>query len=108
MKLLECALVLAQKQPQGARSPMLEFMFPMLVVFMILYFVWLRPQKKKEQERTDMLAGLKKNDKVVTAGGVHGVVVVAKEKVVVVRVDDEKNVKMTLNRSAISRITEEG
>jgi len=105
--MIESALVLAQQSPQAPPSIGLQFLFPMFVVFMILYFVWLRPQKKKEQERADMLASLKKNDRVVTAGGIHGVVVSAKEKVVVLRVDDEKKIKLTFNRTAISRILEE-
>ena len=74
----------------------------------VFYFLMIRPQRKKEQSRRDMLDVLEKGDKVVTIGGIHGQLVTVREKDVVVRVDDDKGVKLKMNRSAISRVIKEG
>ena len=68
----------------------------------IFYFFLIRPQNKKQKETEKMLAALKKGDKVVTIGGIHGVVSSTKEKTVIVKVDD--NAKLEFNRSAIASV----
>ena len=87
-------------QPQKV-PPVLQLM-PVFLIFIIFYFLLIRPQKKQEKERLAMLKNIKKNDEVVTAGGLHGVVINLKDKTVTVRIDD--NVKVEIERSAISRI----
>ena len=67
---------------------------------MVFYFLVFRPQKKEQQEKKNMRDTLKKNVQVVTIGGVHGTVVLVKEKTVMLRVDD--NVKMEFDKEAIS------
>ena len=89
-------------------SPYTSLLFPMVIVFVIFYVIMIRPQRKKEQGRRDMLDTLEKGDKVVTIGGIHGQLVTVREKDVVVRVDDAKGVKLKMNRSAISRVLKEG
>lgn len=88
-------------QPQNA-APLGASFVPMIAVFAIFYFLLIRPQQKKEKERLNMLKGVKKNDEIVTAGGMHGTVLNVKEKTVTIRIDD--NVKIELDRDAISRI----
>lgn len=68
----------------------------------IFYFFLIRPQNKKQKEMEKMLAALKKGDKVVTIGGIHGVVSSTKEKTVILKVDD--NTKLEFNRSAIASV----
>lgn len=87
-------------QPQTV-PPLLQLM-PIFLIFIIFYFLLIRPQQKQEKERQAMLKNIKKNDEVVTAGGLHGVVLNLKDKTVTVRIDD--NVKVEIDRSAISRI----
>ncbi|TAN60605.1 preprotein translocase subunit YajC [bacterium] len=87
--------------PQQAVNPLLQF-FPLITIMLIFYFLLIRPQQKSEKQRKEMLKNIKKNDEVVTAGGVHGVVVNVKDKTVSLRVDD--NVKMEVDREAISRV----
>lgn len=87
-------------QPQTV-PPLLQLM-PIFLIFIIFYFLLIRPQQKQEKERQLMLKNIKKNDEVVTAGGLHGVVLNLKDKTVTVRIDD--NVKVEIDRSAISRI----
>lgn len=77
----------------------------MVLLIVIFYFFLIRPQNKKQKETEKMLAALKKGDKVVTIGGIHGVVSSLKEKTAIVKVDD--NVKMEFSRSAISGIENE-
>jgi preprotein translocase subunit YajC len=76
------------------------------VIIGIFYFMILRPQQKRQKERQQMLDAVKKGDKVVTAGGLHGVVAGLDEKTALIQVAD--NVKMKFERSAIASIVREG
>ena len=87
-------------QPQAV-NPILQ-MFPLLLVFIIFYFMLIRPQQKKEKERLNMLKNIKKNDEVVTSGGIHAVVLNVKERTATLRVDD--NVKIEVDKDAIARV----
>jgi preprotein translocase subunit YajC len=70
-----------------------------------MYFLIIRPQKQKEKKRKEMISNVRKQDKVVTAGGVHGVVVSVKENEVIVRVDDAKDVKIKVDKSALTSVS---
>ncbi len=87
-------------QPQAV-NPILQ-MFPLLLVFIIFYFMLIRPQQKKEKERLNMLKNIKKNDEVVTNGGIHAVVLNVKDRTATLRVDD--NVKIEVDKDAIARV----
>ena len=75
---------------------------PMILIFMIFYFLVFRPQKKEQKDKQQMRENLKKNDEVVTVGGIHGTVVLVKDKTVVLRVDD--NTKIEFDRESIATI----
>ncbi|MDE5898538.1 MAG: preprotein translocase subunit YajC [Treponemataceae bacterium] len=75
---------------------------PFVLIILIFYFFLIRPQNKKQKETEKMIAALKKGDKVVTIGGIHGVVSSTKEKTVVVKVDD--STKLEFSRSAIASV----
>ena len=87
-------------------NPALAQLFPMLLIFGVMYFMLIRPQMKQQKDLARMQAALKKNDEVVTAGGMHGTVVNVKDGVVTLRVDD--NVRIDVDRSAVSRRVKEG
>lgn len=72
----------------------------------IFYFLILRPQQKKQKERQKMLDAVKKGDKIVTAGGLHGTVAGLDDKTLLIQVAD--NVKMKFDRSAVATILKEG
>ncbi|MDD5668697.1 MAG: preprotein translocase subunit YajC [Candidatus Omnitrophica bacterium] len=74
--------------------------FPFIIIFVIFYFLLIRPQKIQEKERQKMLAALAKNDDVVTTGGIHGTIINVKEKSVVIRVDE--NVKLEVEKNCIA------
>ena len=75
---------------------------PFLLIFVIFYFFMIRPQNKKQKETEAMLNALKKGDKIITIGGIHGTISSVHEKTVIVKVDD--NTKIEFNRSAISSV----
>ena len=71
---------------------------------LIFYFFVLRPQKKKDDERRKMLDELKKGDRIVTIGGVHGEVVIAKEKSLIICIDNKKDINIKVARAAIASV----
>ena len=75
---------------------------PFILIFAIIYFFMIRPQSKKQREKQQMLDALKKGDKVITIGGIHGTIAGMKDKgkTVVIKVD--KNVELTVSRSSIA------
>ena len=81
---------------------MAGMLLPFLLVILIMYFFLIRPQNKKQKELDKMLSALKKGDKIVTIGGIHGVISSVKEKTVIVKVDDD--CKIEFNRTAISSV----
>jgi preprotein translocase subunit YajC len=83
--------------------PPLLNLFPFLVLIVVVFFVMIRPQQKKAKEHAEMLKQLKTGDKVVTNGGVIGVVVGVKEKSVSVRSAESK---LEVLKSAVTEITE--
>ncbi|MDR0642571.1 MAG: preprotein translocase subunit YajC [Treponema sp.] len=92
--------------PAGESSPtgggaFLQFL-PFIAIIAIFYFLIIRPQNKKQKETQRMLSALKKGDRVVTIGGIHGVIQTVREHSVILKVDD--NVKLEFNRSAISNV----
>ncbi|MGR3293442.1 MAG: preprotein translocase subunit YajC [Candidatus Scalindua sp.] len=86
-------------------NPMMQFLPLMVIMFAVMYFLIIRPQKQKEKKRKAMISNVRKQDKVVTAGGVHGVVVSVKENEVIVRVDDAKDVKIKVDKSALTSVS---
>ncbi len=81
---------------------LLMTIIPFGLVFVIFYFFIIRPQNKKQKETEKMIAAVKKGDKIVKIGGIHGVVSSTKEQSVIVKVDD--NAKIEFSRSAISSV----
>ena len=84
-------------QPQ--QTPFIVQLIPMVLIFGIFYFFVIRPEKKKQKEHKDMVASLKKNDEVVAAGGIHGVVVNIKDTTVILRLDE--NVRVEFDKEAV-------
>ena len=64
-----------------------------------------RPQKKQREQQEKAHAELKKNDRVVTHGGIHGVVVQTQDGLVTLRIDENSGARMTVNRDSIASIT---
>lgn len=94
--------------PIGENAPewakMLNTMLFPVLIFVVFYFMLIRPQQKKQKETQKMLESLRSGDKVVTTSGILGTVTNVKEKTVIVRIAD--NVKVELLRSAIQTVTQ--
>jgi len=88
-------------QAQASGSPLLSLM-PIVVIFIIFYFLLIRPQKKAQDDHKKMVTSLKKNDEVITNGGIHGTIVNVKDNSLVLKVDD--NVKIEIQKTAIGVI----
>jgi len=91
--------------PAGAEAgggSLLATFLPFIAIIAIFYFLIIRPQSKKRKETEKMLSALKKGDKIVTIGGLHGTIQSVKESTVIIKADD--NVKLEFLRSAVSSI----
>ena len=86
----------------SSTSQLVSTFVPFVLIIAIFYFFLIRPQNKKQKETEKMINALKKGDKIVTIGGIHGVVSSTKEKTVIVKVDD--NSKIEFSRSAIAGV----
>lgn len=76
------------------------------LIFVIFYFMIIRPQQKRTKERQKMLNALEKGDKILTAGGIYGTVVGIEEKTVLVQIAD--NVKVKVERGSVGSVLKEG
>ncbi len=95
---------LAQQGGSGSGPSMIVLMIP---VFVIMYVLMIRPQKQKEKRRKEMISKVKKNDRVVTIGGIHGAIVTVKDNDVVLKVDESSNTRLKLTKSAIARVVDQ-
>lgn len=73
-----------------------------IVVFVIFYFLLIRPQQIQQKKRREMLASLKKGDRVISIGGIYGMIKEIKDDIVVLRIADNVNIKIA--RAGIDRI----
>ncbi|EOS58248.1 MULTISPECIES: preprotein translocase subunit YajC [Paenibacillus] len=94
----------AAQQTSGG-NPLISMIIPFVIMIAVFYFLLIRPQKKKQQQRNSMLSALKKGDKIVTIGGLHGTIMELTDDTVVLRVNDVT--KLTFDRSAISHTIKE-
>ena len=93
--------VLAQGASPGA-SGILGFL-PFILIMVVVYFLMLRPQMKKQKEHAKMAAELRKGDDIVTSGGIHGRVVAAVEKESTIKVDIARGIIVTVERGSVAR-----
>jgi|SRR5450759_2257968 preprotein translocase subunit YajC len=100
--------ILAMAPAQGGQGGG-DFMTTILmfaVIIAIFYFMILRPQQKRQKERKKLLESMKKGDKVVTAGGLHGTIVGIEDKTLLLQIAE--NVKVKVERSSISVVNKVG
>jgi preprotein translocase subunit YajC len=103
--LMMLLLFLAQAQPAapaGAGPNPLASFIPIILIFIIMYFVLFRPQMRRQKEQRLLVSALKTGDRVVTAAGIHGMITNVKDTTVTVKVAD--NVKIEMEKSAISNV----
>ena len=87
---------------QGGVGNLLITLAPFLAMFVIFYFLLIRPQQKRQKELNEMIAGLKVGDTVVMNSGIHGLVSSIKEHTLMLKVAD--NVKIEFDKAAVARV----
>ena len=92
--------------PQGGQggSSMMGMWLPIIAIFAIMYFLIFRPQAKKQKQQRLMIDSLKKGDKVITVGGIYGLIAGVKEKEGTIIVKIAENTKIELARSSIAKV----
>lgn len=90
--------------PEGGQGPggALTGLLPLILIFVIFYFLLIRPQQKKAKEHRKMLEAIKKGDKVVTSGGVYGLVESVGQNTVTLKIAE--NVKVKFGKAYIAAI----
>lgn len=101
------SLVVAQAAPEGNA---LMGMLPIILMFVILYFLMIRPQMKRQKEHRNLIAALAKGDEVVTAGGMLGKVTKVNDSYVTVEVSElaDKPVEIIMQKSSVSTVLPKG
>ena len=99
-------LAMGPAPTDGSTVNPLAQLVPLILLMVVFYFVLIRPQQKKAKQHAELLKTVKPGDKILTSGGIMGVVLSVKEKGgVTIRSADAK---LEITRSAISEITERG
>lgn len=95
----------AQAAPSSAPPALVSFA-PLILVFVVFYFLLIRPQQQKAKEHRTMLENLKRNDEVITGGGLYGRVVALEPKIVTLEIAD--NVRVRVDRPQIASLAKSG
>ena len=88
--------------PGGEGNPIAMFL-PLILIFVVFYFFIIRPQKKKEDQRKKMIEAVKKGDRIVTIGGIHGTVTQVDDASVLAQVDS--SMKLRFDKNAIASVS---
>jgi len=102
MNAIAKGLVLLQTAAANPTGQMISTLVTFGLVFVVFYFLIIRPQNKKQKDMKKMIEGVKKGDKIVTIGGVHGTVHAVKEGTIVVKVDED--CKIEFSKSAVATV----
>ena len=91
-------------QAGGGGTSLITMLVTFGLIIVVFYFLVIRPQNKKQKDAKKMLESIRKGDRVVTIGGMHGYVESVKDDAVIIKVDD--NVKIKFSKSAVSQVLE--
>jgi preprotein translocase subunit YajC len=79
---------------QGGAAGLLGSLLPLVLIFVIFYFLLIRPQQKRSKEHKNMLENLKKGDKIITSGGIYGVVESVGTNTITIKIGENMKVKL--------------
>jgi preprotein translocase subunit YajC len=96
------ALFLAQAPAPASPGSGLLGLLPFVFIFVIMYYVMLRPQMRRQKEQARLVSTLKTGDRVVTSSGIHGLISNVKDTTVIVKVAD--NVKLEMEKTAVTNV----
>lgn len=95
----------ATGQEEYGGSPF-SVLFLFVILFGIMYIFLIHPQRSRDKKHRAMLSQLKKNDRVVTSGGIHGIVMSVKDGSAVLKIDEAKDVKITVSITSIGQVVQ--
>ena len=95
----------AAASPAGGGGSAIASFIPLILIFVIFYFLLIRPQQKRAKEHRQMLDAVKRGDKVVTSGGIYGVVDAVEQNTVLVKIAEK--VKVKIGKAYIAQIRSE-
>ena len=106
--LVAIPLLFAADAPAAQAPSAVSTLLPLLPIPILFYFLMIRPKQVEDRKRLEMIGALKKNDKVVTTSGMYGTVVSLDpdHDRVVLRIDDDRGVKVTFSRSSVLKVVE--
>ncbi len=78
----------------------LSMLLPFVLIFAVFYFIVIMPAKKQQKKKDAMIAGLKKGDRIVTGGGIHGTVATVEDQSLLIKVAE--NTKIRISKSAVA------
>lgn len=104
--LIEHLMLFMQPQSSDGGSGMISTVIMFALIFVIFYFLIIRPQQRRAKEREKLLSALQKGDKVITSGGIHGTISGLEEKTVLLQIAE--GVKVKVDRGSISNVVKEG
>jgi preprotein translocase subunit YajC len=96
------AIFLAQAPAPASPGSGLLNLLPFVFIFVIMYYVMLRPQMRRQKEQARLVSALKTGDRVVTSSGIHGLISNVKDTTVIVKVAD--NVKLEMEKTAVTNV----
>lgn len=99
MQPIDLILLTGEAPPPGGG---LGAFIPIILIFVIFYFLLIRPQMKKQKEHQRMVSALKTGDKIVTSGGMYGLITNVRDTTVTLKIAD--NVKVEMDRNSIATI----
>ena len=88
----------------GGAGAMLSLVLPLAVLFLLMYFMIMRPQQKEQQRVKNMLAAMEVGDTVVTTSGFYGVLINITEEDVIVEFGNNRNCRIPMRKSAIAEV----
>lgn len=97
--------LIAQAKP--APNPLFQFMVPLILMFVIFYFMLIKPQQRKQKKHQEMLKKVKSGDHVVTTGGIHGTVAAVKEHTFMLKVADKMTIEVSRSSLGVNISAEE-
>ena len=106
LNFIDIAYAMSPGQPGGAgpggAGGLLGSVIPLVLIFVVFYFLLIRPQQKRTKEHKRMLENLKKGDKIITSGGIYGVIEAVGTNTVTVKIGE--NVKIKLGKAYIASL----
>ncbi len=108
IELLEVMSMVAMAPPQGEEGPGGLFgspIFLIVMIFVLFYFILYRPEKRRKQQREEMLKSLDRGHEVTTAGGIYGRITAITDKTATVEI--APNVRIKVSRQQLSKVTPE-